>query len=490
MDLPATLNEVLSKLPPDVGQALRLILSMQQQAIAQRDEMIRSLEQRIKELEGQLHQNSQNSSRSPSSDGPKKPRTTPKGKKGRKPGGQPGHKGTTLKMVPSQEAQIENHYPTHCCGCGVNLSKQPSVGFDRRQVFDIPPIEIQVTEHRAHRACCPGCGEYTQGLFPAAATNNAVYGPNLRTFASYCMSYQLLPFERTAELLSDFLGQPISQGTLDNMLSEACSKLDGFVEQVVKRLQQEQVVGFDETGMRAKGQAYAHVASGSHHTFFFLGKRDYATMNQMGILPEFKGIAVHDRYANYFGYDCQHSLCNAHLLRNLQAVIDQDNDYWAGQLQQLLRNINKAVKRAKAQGKEAFSASHCAQYRQRYMNWVWHGLQRHPAVQAQAGNSPPKQSKTHNLLIALRDYADEVLRFMYDFRVPFDNNRAERDIRMLKVKMKISGFFHRIDTGNRFLRIRSYLSTATKQGYSAFEALKNLFTGQVEPFVSKLIGGF
>ncbi len=242
--------------------------------------------------------------------------------------------------------------------------------------------------------------------------------------------------------------------------------------------------------MRAKGQAYAHVASGSSHTFFFLGKRDYATLDQMGILPEFKGIAVHDRYVNYFGYDCQHSLCNAHLLRNLQAVIDQDNDYWAIQLQQLLRNINKAVKRAKAQGKKAFSASHCAQYRQRYMNWVWHGLERHPAVQAEGGNSPPKQSKTHNLLIALRDYTDEVLRFMYDFRVPFDNNRAERDIRMLKVKMKISGFFHRIETGNRFLRIRSYLSTAAKQGYSAFEALKNLFTGQVEPFVSKLVGGF
>lgn len=489
MDLPTTLKDLLSKLPPDVGQALRLILSMQQEVIAQRDETIRLLEQRIKELEAQLHQNSRNSSRPPSSDGPKKPRTTPKGKKGRKPGGQPGHKGTTLKMVPSQEAQIANHYPANCSGCGVNLSKQASVGFDRRQVFDIPPIKIEVTEHRAHRACCPCCGECTQGLFPVEATNNAVYGPNLRTFASYCMSYQLLPFGRTAELLSDFLGQPISQGTLDNMLSEACCKLDGFVEQVVKRLQREQVVGFDETGMRAQGQAYAHVASGSNHTFFFLGKRDYATMNQMGILPEFKGIAVHDRYANYFGYDCQHSLCNAHLLRNLQAVIDQDNDYWAIQLQQLLRNINKAVKRAKNQGKKAFSASHCAQYRQRYMNWIWHGLERHPAVQAESSNGPPKQSKTHNLLIALRDYTDEVLRFMYDFSVPFDNNRAERDIRMLKVKMKISGFFHRIETGNRFLRIRSYLSTAAKQGYSAFEALKQLFTGQVQTFVAKLVRG-
>ncbi|MCB9041686.1 MAG: transposase [Lewinellaceae bacterium] len=266
--------------------------------------------------------------------------------------------------------------------------------------------------------------------------------------------------------------------------------IEPYRGQVVARLQQEEVAGFDETTMHAEGQAYAHVASGSSHTFFFLGKRDYATMDEMGILPEFKGIAVHDRYANYFGYDCQHSLCNAHLLRNLQAVIDQHNDYWAGQLQQLLRNINKAVKRAKTQGKEAFSASHCTQYRQRYMNWVRQGLELHPAVPKEhGGNSPPKQNQTHNLLIALRDHVDEVLRFMYDFRVPFDNNRAERDIRMLKVKMKISGFFHRIETGNRFLRIRAYLSTAAKQGYSAFEALKQLFTGQAEPFVSKLVWG-
>jgi len=484
---PSALNKLLSKLPPDLGQAVSAIVAVQQEAISQRDETIQGLKQRIKELEAQLNQTSRNSSQPPSSDGPKKPPGGRKGKKRKKPGGQPGHKGTTLKMISSDEAEIKDHRPKACSGCGADISGQPSLGFDRRQVFDIPPIEIQVTEHRAHRACCSCCGEYTQGPFPAEATNNAVYGPNLRTFASYCMSYQLLPFGRTAELLSDFLGQPISEGTLDNMLSEACGELDGFAEQVAARFQQEEVAGFDETGMRAEGQAYAHVASSSAHTFFFLGKRDYATMDEMGILPAFKGTAVHDRYANYFGYDCQHSLCNAHLLRNLQAVIDQHNDYWARQLQGLLRSMNKAVKRAKAQGKDAFSASHCAQYRQRYMAWVQQGLKQHPAVEKPGTKGQPGQSKTHNLLIALRDYADEVLRFLYDFRVPFDNNRAERDIRMLKVKMKISGFFHRINTGNRFLRIRAYLSTAIKQGYSAFEALKLLFNGQAELFVSKLV---
>ncbi|MCB0614310.1 MAG: IS66 family transposase [Phaeodactylibacter sp.] len=487
----AALNKLLTYLPPEVREAVRAVFTVQQQAIAQRDEVIESLEQRIRELEAQLNQNSRNSSRPPSSDGPKKPRAGKGSKKGRKPGGQPGHKGSTLKMVPSEEAKIENHYPAACSGCGAGLSKQPSSGYERRQVFDIPPIKIAVTEHRAHYACCPCCGERTQSSFPAEATNNAVYGPNLRSMASYCMAYQLIPYERTAELLSDLLGQPVSQGTLDNMLSQASAGLECFVEQVVKCLQQEEVAGFDETTVRAQGrQAYAHVASASKHTFFYLGKRDYATMDEMGILPEFKGIAIHDRYANYFGYNCEHGLCNAHLLRDLEAVIEQNNDYWACELQQLLKNINKAVKRAKAQGKTAFSASHCAQYRQRYMNWVKAGLKLHPAVEKLPGSKgPPKQSKTHNLLTALRDYADEVLRFMYDFRVPFDNNRAERDIRMLKVKMKISGFFHSLETGNRFLRIRAFLSTAKKQGYSAFEALKQLFSPKADEFIWKLVWG-
>ena len=253
MNSPA-LNELLSKLPPDVRKAVSIIISVQQEAIAQQGEMIQSLEGRIKELEAQLNQNSRNSSRPPSSDGPKKPSTIPKGKKGKKPGGQPGHKGTTLKMVPNEEAQIENHYPGYCPGCRTDLTRQPSRGFDRRQVFDIPAIKIQVTEHRAHRACCPCCGESTQSAFPAEATNNAVYGPNLRTFVSYCMAYQLIPYERTAELLSDFLGQPISQGTLDNILSEACGGLEGFVEQMVARLQQEEVACFEETSIRAEGR--------------------------------------------------------------------------------------------------------------------------------------------------------------------------------------------------------------------------------------------
>lgn len=487
----AALNELLHYLPPEVREVALAVFTVQQQAIAQRDEVIESLEQRIKELEAQLNQNSRNSSRPPSSDGPKKPRRGKSGKKGKKPGGQPGHKGSTLKMVPSEEAKIEDHYPAACSGCGAGLSGQPSLGYERRQVFDIPPIKIEVAEHRAHYARCPCCGERTRSGFPCEATNNAVYGPNLRSMASYCMAYQLIPYERTAELLSDLLGQPISQGTLDNMLSQAFTGLGGFAEQVVQHLQQEEVAGFDETTVRAQGrQAYAHVASGSGHTFFYLGKRDRATMDEMGILPKFKGVAVHDRYANYFAYDCPHGLCNAHLLRDLEAVIEQSNEYWARELQELLKNINKAVKRAKSEGKTAFSASNCAKYRQRYTNWLNAGLKLHPPAEKLPGSKgAPKQSKTHNLIKAFLDYADEVLRFMYDFRVPFDNNRAERDLRMLKVKMKISGFFHSLETGNRFLRIRAFISTARKQGYSAFEALKYIFSPKADEFIWKLVGG-
>ena len=185
--------------------------------------------------------------------------------------------------------------------------------------------------------------------------------------------------------------------------------------------------------------------------------------------PISRAWSTHDRYSNYFGYDCEHSLCNAHILRDLQGAIDRsqtrEEGHWAERLQDLLRSMKQAVKRAIAQGKTAFSDSHCAQYRQRFQYWVEKGLEQHPEVPPpQAGAPSAKQSKTRNLLLALDQYTDEFLRFLYDFTVPFDNNGAERDIRMLKVKMKVSGFFHNTTTGNRFLRIRSFVSTAGKQG--------------------------
>jgi transposase len=258
-------------------------------------------------------------------------------------------------------------------------------------------------------------------------------------------------------------------------------------------LREASVAGFDETTIcTSEGQRYAHVARTEQHTLYHLGRRDYATMDQMGVLPSFSGIAVHDRYANYFGYDCEHSLCNAHLLRDLQGVIDraapEESTLWAQGLQDLLRSMNKAVKRAREQEKTAFSDSHRAQYRQRFRYLVEQGLEKHPPLIDPLSNSPPvKQSKARNLLLALDKYTDEALCFLYDFDVPFDNNGAERDIRMLKVKMKISGFFHTIETGNRFLRIRSFISTARKQGYSAFEALRQVFSDEADQLIFKLV---
>lgn len=484
--------------PADTRPVVRMMIGMFEEQLLERDRMIANLEARIRELEGQLKQHSGNSSRPPSSDGPnKRPKRSDSKAKGKKrsPGGQKGHPGRTLKMVPSEEAIIADHYPSACEVCGNDLSEQPALGYDRRQVFDIPPLDLEVTEHRAHGKQCPCCAHQTYGDFPAEATNNAVYGPNIRATASYLMVYQMLPYERTAQLLSDLFGVELSQGTVDNMLSDAAAGLDGFVDKVSQCLQNAEVAGFDETGIRAhNAQCYAHVARTEQHTLLHLGKRDYATMDQMNILPHFKGVAVHDRYANYFGYDCEHGLCNAHLLRDLQGAIDRSQTpaeaHWAERMQELLRSMNRAVKRAITQGKAALSHSHCAQYQQRYRYWVEQGLEQHPEVPPPQPGAPlPKQSKTRNLLLALDQYTDEILRFLHDFSVPFDNNGAERDIRMLKVKMKISGFFHNTTTGNRFMRIRSYVSTAQKQGWTAFQALRTLFSPQAHDFVLKLTAG-
>lgn len=485
---PLDLEQVLSQFNADQRALLRVVFGVYEQRIA-------DLTARVQELEARLNEHSGNSSRPPSSDGSKK--TTKKKltkDKKRLPGGQKGHSGRTLKMVPSEEARLEDHYPTACARCGDRLQEQPSLGYDRRQVFDIPPVRVEVTEHRSHVKQCACCAHRTYAAFPTEATNQAVYGPNIRAMANYLMVYQLLPYERTAQLLSDLFGVDLSQGTLDNMLSDAAAGLDDFVDQVSLCLQKAAVAGFDETVIRSEqAQRYAHVARTEQYTLLHLGRRDYQTMDEMNVLPHFKGLAVHDRYPNYFGYDCEHGLCNAHILRDLQGAIDRsqtrEEGHWAERLQGLLRSMNKAVKRAIAQGKTAFSHSHCAQYQQRFRYWVEQGLEQHPEVPPpQPGAPPPKQSKTRNLLLALDRYTDEVLRFLYDFSVPFDNNGAERDIRMLKVKMKVSGFFHNTATGNRFMRIRSFISTARKQGWTAFHALRQLFSpDHIDDFVSKLV---
>lgn len=496
--LPNYLEHLISKLPLSAQATVRGIVSWFSDQLSQRDKQISTQQARIRELEAQLNQHSGNSSRPPSSDTNNKPRknkskTTSKKSK-RKRGGQTGHKGHTLKMVPSDEATITDHYPSTCDHCGNSLSDESSLSYDRSQVFDIPPMSIEVTEHRAHYKTCGCCHQVSQAELPSYASNHAVYGPNLRAMVVYLMGYQMLPYERCVELLEAMFGIRPSVGTLDNILSQADQNLDEFMEQVGIVLQQTDVAGFDETVVRAENaQRYVHVARSDQHTLFHLGRRDYQTMNQMGILTDFKGIAVHDRYANYFGYDCQHALCNAHLLRDLQAVIDRypkedgDKSRWAEHLQALLRKMNQAVKRAKEQGKTEFSASHLAQYRQRYRYLIEQGMAQHPAKPPDDDGTTVKQSKAHNLLIALDRYTDEVLHFAYDFRVPFDNNGAERDIRMLKVKMKISGFFHSLQTGNRFMRIRSFISTATKQGHCAWKALAQLFTDNQNDFVLNLV---
>ena len=516
------LKAILAKLPPESREMVELLFLQQADesaresaqlvdALAWRDEHIRLLELdlkelrvKFKELTARLNQNSRNSSKPPSSDQPhhsesekekKEKKEGKQGKKGkknkgkRKPGGQPGHPGNTLRMVPSEQTEVIDHYPEVCEGCGKSLKHPQSHSFARRQVFDTLPIKLEVREHRSHQVVCSCCHCESQGAFPQEATNQTCYGPNLRTLAVYLLTYQLLPHARTAEMIADITGQPVSEGTLDKMVADADAHSGEFIEGVTRQLQQAEVVGFDETGIRCDNQQhYAHVARTERHTLYLLGRRGLDTMTQMQVLPHFKGIAVHDRYSSYWHFGRGHGLCNVHHLRELEGLIEQDDEGWAKQLQQLLRKANWAVKRAKAQGKTAFSASTCADYRLRFQVLVDKGLTLHPYQKKPPGQKGrAKQSKAHNLLTAFDHYTDEVLRFLYDFRVPFDNNGSERDLRMLKVKMKISGYFKCLDTGNRFLRVRSLVSTARKQGYSSFEAIKALFSPQPEVFVLKLI---
>ena len=484
----ARLRKLLQELPAHLRDAIELHLMRQ-------DARIEELESIVKELRAQLNQNSQNSSRPPSTD-VNKPKREPKEQSGgkqptRKPGGQKGHEGTTLKMVPKEELkddQIQDHFPAECGHCGRNLPQQ-SEGFERRQIFDIPPVQIEVREHRAHWVCCSHCQNSTAGDFPSEATNHTAYGPNLRGFVAYSMTYQFLPYERMAELISDFLGHPLSQGTLDNMLSEASAQLDDFCNQTRQRLREEPVVGFDESGMRCGGETrFVHVARSETHTLFHPGRRDKATIEKMGVLPNYQGTSIHDRFAVYFSYlSCQHGSCNAHINRELQAVIEQTDEYWARELKKLLLQINKNREKAKEAGKSCFSASTLYRNRRRYRQLVEMGQKLHPPNPPIAGKKGrTKQSKTYNLLCFLDEEEASVLLFMLDFEVPFTNNGAERDIRMLKLRQKISGFFHSLETSDRFLRIRSFISTARKQGFSAYQACQALFSPEPQRFIAQL----
>ncbi len=441
---------------------------------------IAELSKRVAELEGMLAKNSRNSSKPPSSDGPAKPAPKTRRKpSGRKPGGQKGHRGGTLERSKKPDI-IETHGVDRCEKCGCGLGGQEAHGVEKRQVFDIPPAELVVTEHQAEAKQC-ACGHTTKAAFPEGVGAPVQYGPRIKATAVYLNQYQLLPYARLCETLRNLFNAPISEGTLANMVRQGGQLAKGSVEQIRDALAASPVVHFDETGMRRNGKTnWMHCASTPGLSYFTLhDRRGMEAMDAAGILPAFEGTAIHDYWKSYYHYDCSHALCNAHHLRDLTYVHEQLGQDWAEQAIKTLLRIKAGVDAAKAAGLPALSPETLHEFEKLWQQTLDEGYAANPdpPPPKKKKRGRPAKGKARNLVERFDLRRHEVLAFMHDFDVPFDNNQAERDLRMNKVKQKISGCFRAVAYSEDFCDLRSYICTARKNAVGAFEALCGLFTG-------------
>lgn len=442
-------------------------------------EQIEELRAENAELRRQIGLNSRNSSKPPSSDSPfvkPAPRSLRR-KSGRKPGGQPGHPGSTLALVDDPNER-KRHEPGPCGGCGANLADAPEVGVERRQVFDLPPMTVRVTEHQLISRRC-ACGATTCGAAPEGVTAPVQYGSRITAIVLYLYVGQFLSKKRTAQALAELFGTPVSDGTVATMAQRAADGLDEFTDLVRDRIVAAEVAGFDETGLRVAGKLHwVHCARTDRYTLITCHpKRGTKGIGDAGVLARFRGVAVHDAWAPYDTYlDVEHQLCCAHALRELQAVTDtapSDADWcWAGQAADALVTMQKLVAQAIATGADAVDPDALATQVRLYRAAAQIGI---TTTAARTGTL----MKKHNALARrLADRHDDYLRFTTDWRIPADNNGSERDIRMIKLRQKVSGCLRSLTGAKQFCAIRSYLSTAAKHGKQFFEVLVMLTEGR------------
>jgi transposase len=356
------------------------------------------------------------------------------------------------------------------------------VGVEARQVFDLPPLRLLATEHRAERRRC-GCGTTTAAAFPDHVRAAACYGPRVRALVCYLCVHQHLPVDRAAQLLADVLGASVATGTLAAVLAEGAAGLDGFLANIRDQLAAAPVAHFDETGARVAGRLHwVHSASTSLLSLFTVhAKRGKVAMDQAGVLPGFVGVAVHDGWAPYWRYEVTHALCGAHLLRELEAITDEPGQGWAAGMAELLVDAKLVADRARAAGAGRVEGAARARLHARYERLLADGRAVNPPPPASSRRrrrGRARRSPAGRLLARLDTHRDEVLRLLDDCRVPFDNNQAERDLRMVKLQQKISGCWRTLAGAEAFLALRSYLATARKHGRNPLAVLGQLFEGR------------
>jgi transposase len=433
------------------------------------------LKQEVADLRRRLGKDSSNSSQPPSSDGPAKKQRIAgslRGVSGKKSGGQPGHRGDTLRPV-SKPDKIERHEATQCGHCQAGLTAAMATRVEKRQVFEMPRPRLEVTEHQAHIYTCAGCRGVTRAAFPADVTAHVQYGPRIRAAAIYLNAQHLVPEDRVGEIMHDLFGAallcPASIAGWGELKAQEWAVVEAHIAAQVATAA---VRHLDETGFRIGGKTrWLHTASTATLTYYRVSEQRGEMFGDLR-----GGVIVHDHFKPYFTLaEVEHALCNAHHLRELKALIDIEKEPWARKMSRLLVRAAKRAERAIAQGKTELVAG-CARRIVAVFDeilrrgFAFHQAQPPLARRAGARGRSPKRVG-HNLLGRLHDHKTEVLRFVFDFAVPFTNNQAEQDIRMMKVKMKVSGGFRTQTGAETFATLRSVLSTARKQGMNILRAL-------------------
>jgi transposase len=447
-------------------------LKLLHEIIASQIIIIARLKARIAELERMLGLNSSNSSKPPSSDGLKKPpRVMSLREKGKNPsGGQAGHQGTTLKMVETPD-EIIPHLPIKCDGCGQGIASDAPILAEKRQVFDIPPPKIIVTEHRVFRHIC-ACGHQTRGEFPPEVTHSTQYGARIQAAITYLNVAQLLPEDRLQEVMNDLFGVKPATATIAAIVNRKAASFTPVCVAIEQKLQQAPLKHLDETGFRVACKTqWLHSMSNDALTHYRIDEK-------RGKMPEnLTKTVVHDHWKPYFTLkNVTHALCNAHILRELKAVFEKDNERWAKRFSKLLLMFKTLKEKAISEGETSIKSEIFERLSLIYDTIVTRAIKFHenlppfdPLIASKRGRK--KRRIAHNLLLRLQGFKAEILRFSTDFTVPFTNNQAEQDIRMMKVRQKISGSFRTSEGAKTFVTLRAIISTARKNHWKILETL-------------------
>lgn len=447
--------------------------------IAEQEKTIQQQAARISELEKRLNKNSSNSSKPPSSDGlGKPPRTSSLREKGKhNSGGQKGHKGSTLKQTESPDI-IKKHTLLSCPDCHSSLSTTPVAKVIKRQVFDIPIPKIEVTEHQAEVKYCKCCNKKITASFPTGVLAPAQYGEVIRSWSVYYQYQHFIPEDRLQQLFSDLYGVQLATATLTNYNRLAFDSLASFEESVLSEVKAARVKNLDETGFRVAGKTkWLHVASTKTATYYHVSPK------RKSLLDGLSGTVIHDHWKSYYNLEgVEHALCNQHHLRELKAITEHDKEAWAQNMTRLLRI---ALRCRHFYEHRVMPDTRIKRITSIYDKIIHDGLGYHETLmplpcKGKQGRRPRRTG--HNLLLRLFHYKQDVLRFLHDPAVPFTNNDAERDLRMMKCKQKISGGFRSLQGAKQFARIRGFISTIRKQGLSVISSIQSIFSGNIPEF--------